>query len=71
MWALFTLWSSRTNYHLVFNPQAGVWFDNMLSYGQMDMGVYVPENGKMGLNHYSPTDTGTPDGAPTETVLSR
>ncbi|GFO45232.1 transmembrane protein 2-like [Plakobranchus ocellatus] len=52
------------------NKRGGLWFDNRLSYGQIDMHKYVPENGKLGLNQYTPRDPPTPNGTIIESILS-
>ena len=50
--------------------QGGLWFDNRLSYGQIDMNKWVPENGKLGLNMYTPSDPPNANGTLVEAYMS-
>ncbi|GFS25367.1 transmembrane protein 2-like [Elysia marginata] len=52
------------------NKHGGLWFDNRLSYGQIDMHRFVPENGKLGLNQYTPREPNNINGTIVETYLS-
>ncbi|KAK3713288.1 hypothetical protein RRG08_043869 [Elysia crispata] len=52
------------------NKHGGLWFDNRLSYGQIDMNKWVPENGKLGLNMYTPSDPPNANGTLVEAYMS-